>query len=90
MVAKTVSILKSPRFLPFLTRSQINVLVARRVHYKDYFMIHKILQGLYLIQNLDTNYVLQKNKQEEKLKLKKKKKKEREEKIFTQPQHQTN
>ena len=91
MVAKTVSILKSPRFLPFLTRSQINVLVARRVHYKDYFMIPKILQGLYLIQNLDTSYVLQKNKQKEKLKLKKKKKKkEREEKIFTQPQHQTN
>ena len=40
-------------------------------------MIHKILQGLYLIQNLDTNYLLQKNKQKEKLKLKKKKKKKR-------------
>ena len=36
-----MSILKSPRFLPFLTRSQIIVLVARRVHYKDYFMIPK-------------------------------------------------
>ena len=82
-----MSILKSPRFLPFLTRSQINVVVARRVHYKDYFMIPKILQGLYLIQNLDTNYLLWKNKQKEKLKLKKK---EREEKIFTQPQKQTN
>ena len=53
-----VSILKSPRFLPFLSRSQINVVVARRVHYKDYFMIPKILQSLYLIQNLDTNYLL--------------------------------
>ena len=84
-----MSILKSPRFLPFLTRSQLNVVVARRVLYKDYFMIPKILQGLYSVQNLDTNYLLQKNKQKEKLKLKKKKK-EREEKIFTQPQHQTN
>ena len=34
-------------------------------------MIPKILQSLYLIQNLDTNYLLQKNKQKEKLKLKK-------------------
>ena len=74
MVAQTVSILKSPRFLPFLSRSQINVVVARRVHYKDYFMIPKILQSLYLIQNLDTNYLLQKNEQKEKFKLKKKKK----------------
>ena len=40
-------------------------------------MIPKILQGLYLIQNLDTNYLLQKNKQKEKLKLKKKKRKRR-------------
>ena len=60
-------------FLPFLTRSQINVLVARRVHYKDYLMIPKILQGLHLIQNLDTNYLLQKNKEKEKLKRKKRK-----------------
>ena len=45
-------------------------------------MIPKILQGLYLIQNLDTNYLLQKNKQKEKLKLKKNNNnKEREEKI---------
>ena len=36
----------------------INVVVARRVHYKDYFMIPKSLQGLYLVQNLDTNYLL--------------------------------
>ena len=40
-------------------------------------MISKILQGLYLIQNLDTNYLLWKNKQKEKLKLKKKKEKKR-------------
>ena len=40
-------------------------------------MIPKILQGLYLIQNLDTNYLPQKNKQKEKLKLKKKKRKRR-------------
>ena len=45
-------------------------------------MIPKILQGLYLIQNLDTNYVLQKNKQKEKLKLKKKKKKRKRRKDF--------
>ena len=87
-----VSTLKSPRFLPFLTRSQINVLVDRRIHHKDYFMIPKVLYGLYLIQNLDTNDLLLKNKQREKLeikkgKIKKKKEKEREEKIFTQPQH---
>ena len=36
-------------------------------------MIPKILQSLYLIQNLDTNYLPQKNKQKEKLKKKKKK-----------------
>ena len=66
-----MSILKSPRFLPFLTRSQINVVVARRVHYKDYFMIPKVLYGLYLIQNLDTNDLLLKNKQREKLEIKK-------------------
>ena len=36
-------------------------------------MIPKILQGLYLIQNLDTNYLLQKNKQKEKLEIKKEK-----------------
>ena len=58
-------------------------------------MIPKVLYGLYLIQNLDTNDLLLKNKQREKLeikkgKIKKKKEKEREEKIFTQPQHQTN
>ena len=41
-----------------LPSPQINVVVARRVHHKDYFMIPKILQGLYLIQNLDTNYLL--------------------------------
>ena len=76
MVALTVSILKSPRFLPFLTRSQINVVVARRVHYKDYFMIPKILQGLYLIQNLDTNYLPQKNKQKENKKKKRKRRKD--------------
>ena len=35
-------------------------------------MIPKILQSLYLIQNLDTNYLPQKNKQKEKLKKKKK------------------
>ena len=40
-------------------------------------MIPKILQSLYLIQNLDTNYLPQKNKQKEKLKKKKKKKKRR-------------
>ena len=68
-----MSTLKSPRFLPFLTRSQINVLVARRIHHKDYFMIPKVVYGLYLIQNLDTNYLLQKNKQREKLEIKKKK-----------------
>ena len=45
-------------------------------------MIPKILQGLYLIQNLDTNYVLQKNKQKEKLKLKKKKEKRKRRKDF--------
>ena len=45
-------------------------------------MIPKILQGLYLIQNLDTNYLLQKNKQKEKLKLKKKKKKRKRRKDF--------
>ena len=87
-----VSTLKSPRFLPFLTRSQINVLVDRRIHHKDYFMIPKVLYGLYLIQNLDTSDLLLKNKQRVKLeikkgKIKKKKEKEREEKIFTQPQH---
>ena len=38
-------------------------------------MIPKVLYGLYLIQNLDTNYLLQKNKQREKLEIKKKKKK---------------
>ena len=36
-------------------------------------MIPKILQSLYLIQNLDTNYLPQKNKQKEKFKKKKKK-----------------
>ena len=46
-------------------------------------MIPKILQSLYLIQNLDTNYLPQKNKQKEKLKEKKeKKKKEKERKDF--------
>ena len=45
-------------FLPFLTHSQINVFVASRIHYKDYFMIPKILQGLYLIQNFDMKYLL--------------------------------
>ena len=55
-------------------------------------MIPKVLYGLYLIQNLDTNDLLLKNKQREKLeikkgKIKKKKEKEREETIFTQPQH---
>ena len=40
-------------------------------------MIPKILQSLYLIQNLDTKYLPQKNKQKEKLKKKKKKKKRR-------------
>ena len=68
-----MSTLKSPRFLPFLTRSQINVLVARRIHHKDYFMIPKVVYGLYLIQNLDTNYLLLKNKQREKLEIKKEK-----------------
>ena len=68
-----MSTLTSPRFLPFLTRSQINVVVARRVHYKDYFKIPKILQGLYLIQNLDTIYLLYKKKQKEKLEIKKEK-----------------
>ena len=37
-------------------------------------MIPKVLYGLYLIQNLDTNYLLQKNKQREKLEIKKTKK----------------
>ena len=43
-------------------------------------MIPKVLYGLYLIQNLDTNYLLQKNKQKErkirnkKRKIKKKRK----------------
>ena len=36
-------------------------------------MIPKVLYGLYLIQNLDTNYLLQKNKQREKLEIKKEK-----------------
>ena len=45
-------------FLPFQTHSQINVFVASRIHYKDYFMIPKILQGLYLIQNFDIKYLL--------------------------------
>ena len=49
-------------FLPFQTHSQINVFVASRIPYKDYFMIPKILQGLYLIQNFDMKYLLQKNK----------------------------
>ena len=40
-------------------------------------MIPKALYGLYLIQNLDTNYLLQKNKQREKLEIKKKKKRKR-------------
>ena len=40
-------------------------------------MIPKILQSLYLIQNLDTNYLPQKNKQKEKLKFKKKRKRKR-------------
>ena len=38
-------------------------------------MIPKVLYGLYLIQNLDTNYLQQKNKQREKLEIKKKEKK---------------
>ena len=82
-----MSTLKSPRFLPFLTRSQINVLVARRIHHKDHFMIPKVLYGLYLIQNLDTNDLLLKNKQREKLEIKKgkikKKKKKKEKKRFS-------
>ena len=57
-------------FLPFLTHSQINVL-ASRIHYKDYFMIPKILQGLYLIQNFDMKYLLQKNKKKIKIRNKK-------------------
>ena len=82
-----MSTLKSPRFLPFLTRSQINVLVDRRIHHKDYFMIPKVLYGLYLIQNLDTNDLLLKNKQREKLeikkgKIKKKKRKRKRRKDF--------
>ena len=44
-------------FLPFLTHSQINVFVAIRIHYKGYFMIPKIPQGLYLIQNFDMKYL---------------------------------
>ena len=40
-------------------------------------MIPKVLYGLYLIQNLDTNYLLQKNKQKEKLEKKKRKRKGR-------------
>ena len=40
-------------------------------------MIPKVLYGLYLIQNLDTNYLLQKNKQREKLEIKKEKKKKK-------------
>ena len=82
-----MSTLKSPRFLPFLTRSQINVLVDRQIHHKDYFMIPKVLYGLYLIQNLDTNDLLLKNKQREKLeikkgKIKKKKRKRKRRKDF--------
>ena len=50
-------------------------------------MIPKVLYGLYLIQNLDTNYLLQKNKQREKLEIKKeklkKKKKKKEKKRFS-------
>ena len=48
-------------------------------------MIPKILQGLYLIQNLDTNYLLQKNKQKEKLKKKKKKKRRKDFHTATTP-----
>ena len=62
-------------FLPFLTHSQINVFVASRIHYKDYFMIPKILQGLYLIQNFDMKYLPQKNKKKIKIRNKKIKKK---------------
>ena len=48
-------------------------------------MIPKILQSLYLIQNLDTNYLPQKNKQKEKLKLKKKRKRRKDFHTATTP-----
>ena len=39
-------------FLPFLTHSQINVFVASRIHYKDYFMIPKNSTGSLLNSEL--------------------------------------
>ena len=45
-------------------------------------MIPKIVQGLNLIQNFDTNFLLQKIKQKEKLKLKKKTKQRKGRKDF--------
>ena len=43
-------------------------------------MIPKVLYGLYLIHNLDTNYLLQKNKHREKLEIKKEKLKKKKKK----------
>ena len=94
LTQKEISLIRGetePLASPEGTQQQINFhnrsKNSNHVEHHPYYF-----RGRYLTQNLDTSYLLWKNKSKklEIIKKKKKKKKKEKEKIFTQPQHQTN